>query len=340
MQTWSKAFPGTVQPKSEISADLMAHLRYPEDLFKLQREIYSRYHVTNPQIFYTSQAAWQVPNDPTAQGVGDVAQPPYYLSLQMPGTETTNFSLTTTYAPVNRQNLAAFMAVNSDATDPGYGTIRLLQLPDNSPVPGPSQMQNQLDSDPTVADELLALRRGGNVETQLGNLLTLPVAGGLMYVEPVFVRATEGAAYPTLQKVMVSFGDQVAIENTFPEALAFFFQQIDTGSGGGGGGGGSGGGPSGDSDAQQRLTNALEDATNAYDQGQSALAEGDFAAYGEAQLALRQALERAAQAAAQLGLKVPATEPVEPSPTPSTSPSDGASPASYTVRGSRLPQIR
>lgn len=337
MQTWSKAFPGTVTPKSEISPELMAHLRYPEDLFKVQREVYTRYHVEDPTIFYSGNAAWQVPSDPTAQGV-DVAQPPYYLTLNMPGTDSTNFSLTTTFAPVNRENLAAFVAVNSDATDEGYGTIRVLRLPDNSPVPGPSQMQNKLDSDPVVANQLLALRRGGNVETELGNLLTLPVAGGLMYVEPVFVRATEGAAYPTLQKVIVSFGNEIAIENTYPEALAFFFEQIDTGGGGGngnggggnGGGGNGGGGNQGEpgsGDAQQRLTDALEDAAAAYADGQAALAEGDFAAYGEAQQALESAINRATEAAAELGL---------PAPTETPAP-DETSAASASLSGARIP---
>ncbi len=342
MQTWSKVFPGTVLPKSAISDSLMAHLRYPEDLFKVQRETYSRYHVTDPAIFYTSQAAWQVPTDPTAAGVTAVAQPPYYLTLRMPGTDGASFSLTTTYAPVNRENLAAFMAVNSDATDPDYGKIRLLALPDNSPVPGPSQMQNRLETDETVADELLALRKGGSVDTELGNLLTLPVAGGLMYVEPVFVRATAGAAYPTLRKVMVSFGDKVVIEDTYPEALAFFFQAIepDGGNGNNGGGGSPGGnGNNSNADAQQRLTEALDDAAAAYADGQAALAANDFAAYGEAQQALRQALDRAIAAADELGLPVPTVPPDGSTPSPTPTPSSETTPASLVVNGGRAPPL-
>ena len=324
LQTWSKAFPGTVQPKSAISPELMAHLRYPEDLFKVQREVYSRYHVEDPSIWYTSQDAWQVPTDPTDAGVADVAQPPYYLTLRMPGTPDASFSLTTTYSPVNRQNLASFMAVDSDATDPDYGTLRVLALPDNSPIPGPSQMQNNFDSDPAVANELLALRRGGNVQTQLGNLLTLPVANGLMYVEPIFVSATEGAAYPTLQKVMVSFGDEIAIENTFPEALAVFFDQIDHpggGQNGNHGGNGNGHGGNTNNSAQTRLAAALKAAGDAYDAGQAALAKGDFAAYGQAQQDLSDALARAQRAAAELGIDVPGTSSgttnSSASPTPS-----------------------
>ncbi|MDH4159102.1 MAG: UPF0182 family protein, partial [Actinomycetota bacterium] len=151
LQTWRKAFPGTVVDRDQISESLLAHIRYPEDMFKVQRELYARYHVTDPQVFYTSNDAWQVPSDPTVEGVGDVAQPPYYLTLRMPGTPDPRFSLTTTYAPANRETLAAFLAVNGDATDPDYGTMRVLELPRNTTIPGPSQMQNKIESDPAVA---------------------------------------------------------------------------------------------------------------------------------------------------------------------------------------------
>ena len=326
LQTWSKAFPGVVQPKSEISDDLMAHIRYPEDMFKLQREIFTRYHVTDPQIFYGSQDDWQVPADPTSPSdTSESAQPPYYLTLQMPGDSSPRFSLTTTFAPVNRENLAAFMAVNSDATDPGYGTIRALKLPRNTSFPGPSQMQNLIESNQVVQDALLALRRGGSSEVELGNMLTLPVADGLMYVEPVYARATEGASYPTLRKVIVSFGEQVAIADTYGDALGQFFDgvNLDTGgasTGGGGtnnGGGGSdtnqggsnngsgGGNPPDAVEAEARLRQALEDASAAYQAGQDALASGDFAAYGRAQTDLQAALQRAEEAAAELGIDAP-----------------------------------
>ncbi|MFL6288435.1 MAG: UPF0182 family protein, partial [Actinomycetes bacterium] len=297
LQTWSKAFPGTVQPRSAISDDLMAHVRYPEDLFKVQREVFTRYHVTDPQVFYTSQDAWQVPIDPTSPSSGEVAQPPYYLTLQMPGDTDPRFSLTTTFAPVNRETLAAFMAVNSDATDPDYGQIRTLKLPRNTTFPGPAQMQNNIESNQTVANALLSLRRGGSSEVELGNLLTLPVAGGLMYVEPVYAKATQAdASYPTLRKVIVSFGESVAIADTYGEALSRFFNGVDidgtqTGGkpGGGDGGnpgntgnGGNGGQPNQNLDAQQQLQQALGDASDAYQAGQNALAAGDFAAYGRA----------------------------------------------------------
>jgi uncharacterized membrane protein (UPF0182 family) len=323
LQTWSKAFPGTVQPRSAISDDLMAHVRYPEDLFKVQREVFTRYHVTDPQIFYGSQDVWKVPIDPTAPSSGEVSQPPYYLTLQMPGDSEPKFSLTTTFAPFDRETLAAFMAVNSDATDPNYGQIRALKLPRNTSFPGPAQMQNNIESNQTVANALLSLRRGGSAEVVIGNLLTLPVAGGLMYVEPVYAKSTQAdASYPTLRKVIVSFGESVAISDTYGEALGKFFDGVDidgtqtggkpgggnggnTGSGGNGGNGGNGGQQNQNLGAQQRLQQALSDASDAYQSGQDALAAGDFAAYGRAQQDLLDALQRAQQAADQLGVKVP-----------------------------------
>ncbi|HVQ88284.1 MAG TPA: UPF0182 family protein, partial [Actinomycetes bacterium] len=326
LQTWEKVFPGTVQPKTEISPDLLAHLRYPEDGFKVQREIYARYHVEDPGVWYGAQDNWQVPTDPTAETLTAVPQPPYYLTLRMPGTDTSEFSLTSTYAPVKRETLASFVAVNSDATSAGYGQMRVLQLPRDSAVPGPSLMQNNFEADTNVAENLSLLRRGGST-VELGNLLTLPVAGGLMYVEPVYVRASSGSSYPLLQKVLVSFGSQIAFEDTYEQALAVFFGEA-TGNHGNNGNGSNG--QNGSNDAQQRLTQALDDASAAYEDGQAALAEGDFAAYGEAQAALSEALGRAERAAAELGLQVPTepapTETPSPSPSPSSSTSDGTTP--------------
>ena len=320
LQTWSKAFPDTVKPRAEISKELLAHIRYPEDMFKVQREVYTRYHVTDPQIFFGGQDAWQVPSDPTSPSGGEVAQPPYYLSLQMPGDVDPRFSLTTTFAPSGRETLAAFMAVNSEAGDPDFGQIRALALPRNTTFPGPSQMQNNIESNTDVSNALLSLRRSGSTEVEIGNLLSLPVAGGLMYVEPVYARATEGASYPRLSKVIVSFGDTVSIADTYEEALQLYFGgvAIDNGNGGGGGGngggnggGGNGGGGGGSNTAQtqQRLQQALADAGAAYDRGQQALAEGDFATYGQAQDDLFAALQRAEAAANQLGLNETAAVP-------------------------------
>src|SRR5262249_39597336 len=129
LKTWAKAFPKTVLPRSDISPELMAHLRYPEDLFKVQRTLLARYHVSDTQAFYNGGDFWRVPVDPTKGSANPELQPPYYLTLQMPGQNTPTFSLTSTYVPTgDRNNLAAFVAVDADPGD-DYGKFRVLQLP-------------------------------------------------------------------------------------------------------------------------------------------------------------------------------------------------------------------
>ncbi len=298
LQTWSKAFPGLFEPRSAISGALMDHLRYPEDLFKVQREILRRYHVTQPRPFYNGADFWEVPSDPTAAQEG-VPQPPYYLNLKMPGESAPTYSLTTTYVPKNRPNLAAFMAVDST---PGknYGQLRILRLPRNTGIAGPGQMQNDFKSNAQVRQDL-ALLSQGDAKVVYGNLLTLPVGGGLLYVEPVYVKASGGQSYPLLQRVLVSFGGRIGYAATFEEALAEVFP---------GGPPAEALAPSGQQQQPERgrqpqqpppagqqaspeLRAALKDARQAYQDAQRALRQGNFQAYGEAQQRLKEALDRA-----------------------------------------------
>ncbi|HSI93496.1 MAG TPA: UPF0182 family protein [Jiangellaceae bacterium] len=222
LQTWKDAFPGTVLPRDEISDELMAHLRYPQDLYKIQREVLSEYHVTDASVFYEGQDRWIVPDDPTDP---TAAQPAYYQSIQMPGTDEAVFSLTTTYTPVARENLAGFMAVTADARSEEYGTIRVLRLPGDTQIDGPGQVANQFEADPTVAQQL-SLLRAGDAQTLTGNLLTLPVGGGLLYVQPVYVQRAGGTAatFPVLQRVLVSFGQSIGFAPTLQEALDQVFE--------------------------------------------------------------------------------------------------------------------
>ena len=315
LQTWSKAFPGVVQPKSAIPAGVLEHIRYPEDMFKVQRNVLSRYHVTDPQAFYSGQDFWIVPEDPTKPTVGQ-PQPPYFLTLQMPDQEAPSFSLTSTFAPTNRQTLAAFMSVNADAGD-DYGTIRVLQLPRNTTIPGPRQVQNNFESDPEVSKQLSLLRSGGS-DVQLGNLLSLPVGGGLLYFEPVYIRAAQGEGYPLLRKVLVSFGSKVAFEDDLETALAKVFTgqtvlpETPT----------EPGAPEAPvSTPAQDLAKAILDANKAYSDGVAALAAGDFAAYGLAQDRLKEALQRATTAGSKIS-----GESLEVTPTPAATPVPSPSP--------------
>jgi uncharacterized membrane protein (UPF0182 family) len=291
LKTWSKAFPGTIQPKSAISAQLLEHIRYPEDMFRVQREILSSYHVTTASAFYGGQDFWRVPRDPSTFGANAGAQPPYYLTLQMPGEDKPEFALTTPFVPRGgRENLSAFAVVNSDS-GPNYGKITVLQLPRSTNVAGPSQVASNFEAKPEVANSLSLLRQGGS-DVVLGNLLTLPVGGGLLYVQPVYVRATSNsAAYPLLQKVLVSFGDQIGFDDTLKGAL----DQVFGGNSGTAAGGSTTNGSTG-ATTNSSLANALASAKKAYADGLAALAKGDFAAYDKAQKRLKSALDAAINA--------------------------------------------
>ncbi len=289
LKTWEKVFPGVVKAKSEMPADILPHVRYPEDAFKIQRMMFSRYHVTDPAVFYSGQDFWNVPIDPTNSQENQL-QPPYYLQLQMPEQAVPRFSLTTTFAPVNRQTLAAFMSVDSD---PGanYGQFEVLQLPRNSTIPGPVQIQNSFDSNPVIANEINILRRGGT-EVQLGNLLSLPVGGGILYVEPLYVKAASNG-YPLLQKILVGFGDKTVMRDNLPDAL----RDVGVIPGNAAKPDKGGATPKPEPPTQtvllSQLAAALAEAQSAYNQGQEALKNGNFAAYGDAQKALEAALKRA-----------------------------------------------
>ena len=291
LKTWKKAFPKSVKAKSEMSEQLMEHVRYPEDMFRVQRDILSAYHVQTAAAFYGGQDFWRVPRDPSTFGANAGNQPPYYMTIQLPGSEKAAFSLTTPFVPRGgRENLAAFAAVNSQA-GPDYGKITVLQLPRSTNIAGPSQVASNFEAKPEVANSLSLLRQGGS-DVVLGNLLTLPVGGGLLYAQPVYVRATSNAAaYPLLQKVLVSFGDQIGFSDTLKGALDQVFAG-NSGTSETGASTGSGKPITGSND----LANALANAKQAFADGQAALAKGDFAAYGKAQDRLKAAITAAISA--------------------------------------------
>ncbi|WP_234312746.1 UPF0182 family protein [Streptomyces seoulensis] len=286
LKTWMKAFPDTVKPRADISPALMAHLRYPQDLFKVQRELLTRYHVTNAQTFLSGSEVWQVPDDPSNDSRDSV--PPYYLSMKMPDQKQQVFSLTTTFTPNGRDNLSAFMAVDSDPRASDYGKIRILKLPTSTTVDGPKQVQSQFNSEPSIAETISLLSRGHS-QVEYGNLLTVPLDGGLLYAEPVYVRGGT-LKYPLLRKVLVTYEGRTAFEDTLDQALDKVF-----------GVKGSEPPESGTTEppasTNPTVRQALEDAQKAYDAGQEALKSGpDWDAYAKAQKDLQDALRRAENA--------------------------------------------
>ncbi|WP_255362339.1 UPF0182 family membrane protein [Blastococcus aurantiacus] len=215
LRTYMKAFPGVVEPKSEVSEELESHLRYPEDLFKVQRDVLTRYHVDDPISFYEGSDRWQIPDDPTQEVQED--QPPYYILAQRPGQEGAGFQLTSALNAFERPNLSAFLSASSD---PGtYGDIQVLQLPGNTPFLGPTQVQNSFGANQDIRRDL-TLFDSENSDAVLGNLLTLPIGdAGLLYVQPLYVESTSEGGFPLLQRVLVNFGGQIGYANTLAEAL-------------------------------------------------------------------------------------------------------------------------
>jgi uncharacterized membrane protein (UPF0182 family) len=231
LKTWEKVFPNVVKPAAQVPPDLRAHFRYPEGIFKVQRDLLTRYHVSDPSEFYSTVSFWDVPSDPTsdaAAAAGD-PQPPYYLLADDPrrgASSIPQFQLTTALVSLRREFLSAYLSVSSD---PGsYGHMTLLQLPTDTQTQGPQQVQTQFLSSPQVSTELNLLRQQGT-QVLYGNLLTLPIAGGLLYVEPVYIeRSNQESSFPQLSRVLVSFGGKIGYAPTLAEALTQVFGSAGT----------------------------------------------------------------------------------------------------------------
>ena len=337
IKAWEKIFPGQYHQLSEISGDLMSHMRYPESLFKVQRELLAKYHVSSASQFFSGEDFWQTPVDPTESQQAqqrDILQPPYYLTLQTGGSNEPVFSLTSSYIPAGsstREILTGFLSVDSDAghskgkIGSNYGTIRLQELPKDSNVPGPGQAQNNFNASADVSKELNLLE-SGSTNVQRGNLLTLPLGGGLVYVQPVYVKSSGSTSFPLLKKVLVAFGDQVGFADTLDEALDQVFggnsgasagdaENADNSTASGKTNEGSdmsandkndaNGKQDGSSDANANgdddssvgmsadLKDALNDASQAMKDSDAAMKKGDWSAYGDAQKKLQDALNKA-----------------------------------------------
>ncbi|MCD9199052.1 UPF0182 family membrane protein [Aeromicrobium wangtongii] len=280
LKTWKKVFPGIVESKSSIDQSLLEHLRYPVDLFKVQRDVLQRYHVTDAQTFYEDGERWKVPEDPTAPASSRALQPPYYLSTARPGETEPKFSVTSVYLPNSRQNLAAFVSVNSEATDTeNFGKMQILQLPSETQIPGPSQIANSFQTDRGVTQALLQFEQSREARILRGNLLTLPVGGSLLYVQPVYIQrsAAEGS-FPVLQFVAATFGESVGFGTTLDEALRVALG-IEEGTAPPAEDEGAKPPAEGDKPAEKTTQQWLKDASDAYNAAQKALEGGDLAGY-------------------------------------------------------------
>ena len=319
LKAWEQVFPGVVQPSSSIPAQLRDHFRYPEDLFKVQRQLMTTYHVTNPQDFYSSKSFWSVPSDPTKSpdgtsnatntGVPDntLNQPPYYVITKAPGQDQATFQLISPLTSLARPNMAAWVSVSSDPES--YGHFTVLTLPINTQTQGPVQMQNQFESTQKFT-ESRTLFNNAAVRPLFGNLLNLPLQGGLLYVEPIYIEPSGTNGYPQLASVLTGFNGRVGFGTTLKASLDDLF-----GSGGSSDGTSPPGsstttpttttappstGPSAKSpSASDAMTKAVSDVSKALTDLQAAQKAGDYTQIGAAYTELGNAIAEFNQAKAE-----------------------------------------
>ncbi len=218
LRSWMKVFPNLIQPKSSMPGGVLAHVRYPQDLFEVQRKQLEQYHVDDARQFYNVADKWTVPNDPYLDSA-TVAQPPYYVLANAPASSGAHpqFQLTTPMKVNNSTNLAAYITVNSDP-GPDYGKMTVLKVPNSTVIQGPEQIANTFNSNATISQNITLLNSGGS-QVLHGNLLTLPIGNSFLYAEPLYVQASGSTGYPILQRVLVAYGDKIGYAANLADAL-------------------------------------------------------------------------------------------------------------------------
>ena len=215
--TWSNIFPDLFTPFEQMPELVVAHLRYPEDLFKLQSDLYLRYHVKNASVFFTGEDFWAVPTEKFRQQ--EQLLEPYYVIMKLPGEEREEFALILPFTPIGKQNTIAWLAGRSDGDD--YGTLRAYRFPTESFVNGPALIEAQIDQDTGISQQLTLWDQAGS-EVIRGNLLMIPIGDSFLFVEPIYLQAST-SRFPELKRVVVANGSSIAMETTFQKSLDVVF---------------------------------------------------------------------------------------------------------------------
>jgi uncharacterized membrane protein (UPF0182 family) len=283
IRAWSKAFPDLFS-KTPPSPDLQAHFRYPEDLFKLQSEVYRTYHMTDPLDFYSKQDQWDIPTTPVIGTFGTTEDTdlvsPVYLLLRLPGETQDEFVLTRPFTPRSRPNMVSSLIGRSD---PGhYGQLVSLQFPRTINIPGPQQVDNLINQDVSISETLTLLNQRGS-KIQFGSLVILPIGNSILYVQPLFVQA-ENVGNPELKKVALVLGQKVVLADNFDQALKDLLGSLEpptpTPNPSVSPGPNPSPSPGGNGGGNPELDRIVAKAGNLYRQAKAALAAGDFAKYG------------------------------------------------------------
>jgi uncharacterized protein len=217
VQSYAAIFPSLFTSLDNMPTDLRAHLRYPEDLFRIQAEMYLNYHMQNPTVFYNREDLWSVPFERLHENRQPVA--PYYTIMRLPNEQQDEFLLMLPLAPANRDNMIAWLAGRSDGSH--YGKLLVYKYPKDKLIYGPLQVETRIDQDPTISSQLSLWNQSGSRVIR-GNLLVVPVGNSNLYLEPIYLQAQQ-APLPQLQRIVVATGNRIAMEPTLDTALAKLF---------------------------------------------------------------------------------------------------------------------
>jgi uncharacterized membrane protein (UPF0182 family) len=217
MQTYSRIFPGVFKPMGEMPEALRSHVRYPPGLLAIQARMYRAYHMQDPQVFYNKEDLWSIPGKQVAGG--QQAMDPYYTIMKLPGAEKEEFILLSPFTPSMKDNMSAWMAARCDA--PHYGKVIIYKFPKQKLVYGPRQIEARIDQDTIISQQLsLWHQRGSNVIR--GSLLAIPIEQSILYVESLYL-AAENGQLPELKRVIVAYGNNIAMEETLDLSLQKIF---------------------------------------------------------------------------------------------------------------------
>ena len=291
---YAKAFPGLFTGTEKVSDELRAHFRYPEDLFRVQTNMWGRYHIGDPKEFYSQSDRWNIAQDPgtarptaaLAPGGNPATQPvtpregrmdPYYLVMRLPDAPSLEFLMLQPFVPFSqddsRRELSAFMVAKGDPHD--YGQLEVFVMPRDRQVDGPAIVNARINQEPEVSQLITLLSRAGS-EVLLGNLVIIPVEQSLIYIRPLYVQATGANAVPELKKVIVAFGDRIAVRDTFRDALvAVFGAAPETLEEGPAGGSSPATAPTAPGDTSSETRRLLDQAARAFAEADAALRAGD-----------------------------------------------------------------
>ena len=218
VRVYASAFPGLLQPLETMPADLRAHLRYPEDFFAIQARKYATFHMEDPQVFYNREDLWAIPRR-TVEG-REREMEPYYTIMRLPNEQREEFILLTLFNPARRDNMIAWLAARSDP--PNYGRLIVYNFPKQKLVYGPRQIDARIDQDPVISQQLALWNQRGSTVIR-GSLLAIPIDQSLVYVQPLYLAASEQGALPELRRVIVAYGNAIAMEPTLEQSLARIF---------------------------------------------------------------------------------------------------------------------